>query len=180
MQKRIFWQGGRNQVDCQRRGEVKSQAPGYARCRRRRRSTGQGDACGKKELEELLAGRDHDALRTEESRIEQELIRISEPLKKARSSEETARRELEQYHLIGCGSSGRRRESRSGRDCSKYSSVAYKDKVGACAFAGSCAPTIQRTVSCSELKSSIQVFRISLRSPAESLIGPSMMAHMPQ
>lgn len=48
-----------------------------------------------KELEELLAGRDHDALRIEESRIGQELIRINERLEKARTTEETARRELD-------------------------------------------------------------------------------------
>lgn len=50
---------------------------------------------GVKELQELLAGRDHNALRTEESRIEQELIRISERLETARTAEETARRELD-------------------------------------------------------------------------------------
>jgi len=48
-----------------------------------------------KELQELLAGRDHDVLRTEEARIEQELLRISERIEKARAVEEMARRELD-------------------------------------------------------------------------------------
>ncbi|MBK7366113.1 MAG: AAA family ATPase [Nitrosomonas sp.] len=47
------------------------------------------------ELQELLAGRDHESLRTEESRIEQELIHISERIEKARIADETARRELD-------------------------------------------------------------------------------------
>ena len=47
------------------------------------------------ELQELLAQRDHDALRAEESRIEQELMRINERLEKARTADETARRELD-------------------------------------------------------------------------------------
>jgi uncharacterized protein YhaN len=50
---------------------------------------------GVKELQELLAGRDHDSLRTEELRIEQELVRISERIEKARTDDETARRELD-------------------------------------------------------------------------------------
>ena len=50
---------------------------------------------GVKELQELLAGRDHDDLRTEELRIEQELVRINERLEKARIADETARRELD-------------------------------------------------------------------------------------
>jgi len=48
-----------------------------------------------KELQELLAGRDHDVLRTEESRIEQELVMVNEHLGKARTAEEAARRELD-------------------------------------------------------------------------------------
>jgi len=50
---------------------------------------------GVTELQELLAGRDHDALLTEELRIEQELVLIGERLGKARTAEETARRELD-------------------------------------------------------------------------------------
>jgi uncharacterized protein YhaN len=48
-----------------------------------------------KELQELLAGRDHNVLRTEESRIEQELVLVNERLVVARSAEEAARRELD-------------------------------------------------------------------------------------
>jgi uncharacterized protein YhaN len=48
-----------------------------------------------KELQELLAGRDHDVLRTEESQIEQELVLVNERLGKARTAEEAARRELD-------------------------------------------------------------------------------------
>lgn len=47
------------------------------------------------ELQEMLAGRDQDALRTEELRIEQELTGINERLEKARTTEEIARRELD-------------------------------------------------------------------------------------
>jgi len=47
------------------------------------------------ELQELLAGRDHDVLRTEESRIDLELVGISERLEKARAADELARRELD-------------------------------------------------------------------------------------
>lgn len=48
-----------------------------------------------KELQGLLAGRDYDALRTEESRIEQEIVLINERLEKARTADKTARRELD-------------------------------------------------------------------------------------
>lgn len=48
-----------------------------------------------KALQELLAGRDHEVLRTEELRIEQELAGISERLEKARAADESARRELD-------------------------------------------------------------------------------------
>jgi exonuclease SbcC len=50
---------------------------------------------GVAELQELLAGRDHGALHTEELRIEQELVLIVDRLGKARTAEETARRELD-------------------------------------------------------------------------------------
>lgn len=49
-----------------------------------------------RELQELIAGRENSELRDEESRIEQELVRIGDRLEKARAAEEGTRRELDE------------------------------------------------------------------------------------